>query len=37
MIGWMQDPSMANLHDDEKFNIFGQMTIPRELRFRTAS
>ena len=34
MIGWMQDPSMANLHDDEKFNIFGQMTIPRELSIR---
>ena len=31
MIGWMQDPSMANLHSDQDFRIFGQMTVPREL------
>jgi len=31
LIGWMQDPSMANLHDPEGFKVFGQMTIPREL------
>lgn len=34
MIGWMQDPSMANLHDDSEFNVFGQMTVPRELSIR---
>ena len=34
MIGWMQDPSMANLHNDDDFNIFCQMTIPRELTLR---
>jgi beta-fructofuranosidase len=31
MIGWMQDPSMANLHGEDEFRIFGQMTVPREL------
>lgn len=31
MIGWMQDPSTANVHDEEEFRIFGQMTVPREL------
>lgn len=34
MIGWMQDPSMANLHDDADCNIFCQMTVPRELVLR---
>jgi beta-fructofuranosidase len=34
MIGWMQDPSTSNLHNDEDFRIFGQMSIPRELRLR---
>ena len=33
MTGWMQDPSMANLHQ-EGISIFGQMTIPRELSIR---
>lgn len=30
LIGWMQDPNMANRHDKE-IRVFGQMTIPREL------
>ena len=34
MIGWMQDPHTSNLHDDDKYNIFGQMTVPRELSIR---
>ena len=34
MIAWMQDPSTANLHKKEDFRIFGQMTVPRELRLR---
>ena len=34
MIAWMQDPSTANLHGKEDFRIFGQMTVPRELRLR---
>lgn len=34
MVGWMQDPSTGNLHDIEDFKIFGQMTVPRELRLR---
>lgn len=34
MIAWMQDPSTANLHEKEDFRIFGQMTVPRELRLR---
>lgn len=34
MIAWMQDPSTANLHEKEEFRIFGQMTVPRELRLR---
>ena len=34
MIGWMQDPQNANLHDDARVNIFGQMTIPRELSLK---
>lgn len=34
MIGWMQDPSIANLHNGDDFNIFCQMTIPRELSLR---
>lgn len=34
MIGWMQDPSMGNLHDEDQFRIFGQMTVPRELSLR---
>ena len=34
MIAWMQDPSTANLHAKEDFRIFGQMTVPRELRLR---
>ncbi len=34
MIGWMQDPSMGNLHDENEFRIFGQMTVPRELSIR---
>lgn len=33
LIGWMQDPEMANLHD-ESIRIFGQMTVPRELSVR---
>ena len=31
MIGWMQDPSTAMLHDAADFRIFGQMSVPREL------
>lgn len=34
MIGWMQDPSMANLHSEDEFRIFGQMTVPRELTLK---
>jgi beta-fructofuranosidase len=34
MTGWMQDPSMANLHDDKDYRIFCQMTVPRELTLR---
>lgn len=34
MIGWMQDPSIGNLHNDDDFNIFCQMTVPRELTLR---
>ena len=34
MIGWMQDPSTANIHATDEFNIFGQMTFPRELGLR---
>jgi beta-fructofuranosidase len=34
MIAWMQDPSTANLHAAEDFRIFGQMSVPRELRLR---
>ena len=34
MIGWMQDPSMANLHGEDEFKIFGQMTVPRELTLK---
>lgn len=33
MIGWMQDPSTANLHPDE-YKFFGQMSVPRELTLR---
>ena len=34
MIGWMQDPSMANVHSEDEFKIFGQMTVPRELTLK---
>ena len=34
MIGWMQDPSTANIHKIEDFRIFGQMSFPRELDLR---
>lgn len=34
MIGWMQDPSMSNLHSEDEFRIFGQMTVPRELTLK---
>ncbi len=34
MIGWMQDPSMANLHSEDEFRIFGQMTVPRVLSLK---
>ena len=34
MIAWMQDPHTGNLHDEDAFRIFGQMTVPRELSIR---
>ena len=34
MIGWMQDPSMANVHSEDEFKIFGQMTVPRGLTLK---
>lgn len=34
MIGWMQDPKTANLHDHSAARIFGQMTVPRELKYK---
>lgn len=34
MFGWMQDPSMGNLHDVKDFRIFGHLTAPRELTLR---
>ena len=34
MVGWMQDPSCSNLHSEEDYRVFGQMTIPRELSLR---
>lgn len=34
MFGWMQDPSMGNLHDVRDFRIFGHLTVPRELSLR---
>ena len=33
LIGWMQDPDMANRHD-ASIRTFGMMTIPRELSVR---
>ena len=31
MIAWMQDPSTSNIQEPDRFRIFGQMTVPREL------
>lgn len=33
MIGWMQDPHTANLHEQD-IRIFGQMTVPRKLEVK---
>lgn len=34
MIAWMQDPSTSNIQEPGQFRIFGQMTMPRELRLQ---